>query len=400
MHGAIRLTTENRVGDFPIAIPMADIHTIGAGGGSIAFVDEGGLLQVGPASAGASPGPACYGLGGTRPTVTDANLVLGRLDPAAFLGGNMTLDVQAARHAVTSLDSALGLDILETAQGIIDIANEHMAQALRAISVERGFDPRQHTLICFGGAGGLHLCELADTLEIGQAIVPIHGGVLSALGMLATKPGRESSRTWRTLLNEPLSNTNGDTGAPEIETAYRELETIAEQELQAEGVFEIIHERTMDLRYQGQTFTLNLPYQPIAQAIAGFHRAHEHRYGHRLARDVELVNLRIHTEATQPGIQLPRWQGNTDPQNQGSVSDAAANTIDVEPGNGSHDLSDINRIDRLSISVGKLITGPVSITETNATTYVAAGWVAESDEYGNLILSRSIPANGAVKRIT
>ncbi|MGI9322435.1 MAG: hydantoinase/oxoprolinase family protein, partial [Pseudomonadales bacterium] len=201
LQDGIRLSSENHIAGLPIAIPMADIHTIGAGGGSIAYVDEGGLLQVGPHSAGADPGPACYGLGGKDATVTDANLLLGRLNPDAFLRGEMALDMDAANAAVNRVAQQLGLTIQETAQGIVDIASELMAQALRVISIERGHDPRDYTLVCFGGAGGMHLCQLAETLEITEAIVPVHAGVLSALGMLATKPGREMTRTHRMLLD-------------------------------------------------------------------------------------------------------------------------------------------------------------------------------------------------------
>jgi N-methylhydantoinase A len=193
--GQVSLTSEGSIGSYPVAVPMVDMHTIGTGGGSIARLDEGGMLAVGPESAGADPGPACYGRGGRLPTVTDANLVLGRLRPAAFLGGGMQLDAVAARLAVGRLARQMQLSLQQAAQGIIELANEHMAQALRVISVQRGIDPAVYTLTAFGGAGGLHVCALADALGMKHALVPIHAGVLSALGMLAAPRGRQLSHT-------------------------------------------------------------------------------------------------------------------------------------------------------------------------------------------------------------
>ena len=193
--GEIRLTNDGKIGDYPVAVPMVDMHTIGAGGGSIAYIDQGGLLQVGPESAGAFPGPACYGRGGKQPTVTDANTVLGRLRPEAFLGKQMTLDLTAAQNVIQPLADALSLTLEETAQGILSIANEHMTRALRTISVKRGEDPRNFRLACFGGAGGLHVCDLAEAMNINSALVPRLGGVLSAYGMLVAPHERQLSKT-------------------------------------------------------------------------------------------------------------------------------------------------------------------------------------------------------------
>ncbi len=194
--GEVVLTSEGRLGPYPVAVPMVDIHSIGAGGGSIAYADAGGLLRVGPASAGADPGPACYGRGGGEPTVTDANLVLGRLPADSKLAGSVTLDVAAARAAVGRLAARLGMPVIEdVALGIVAIANEHMANALRVISLHRGLDPRRFPLFCFGGAGGLHVCDLARALGIRETLVPRDAGVLSALGMLAAPSGRQLSRT-------------------------------------------------------------------------------------------------------------------------------------------------------------------------------------------------------------
>lgn len=354
LEGKIRLTGENHIAGLPIAIPMADIHTIGAGGGSIAFVDEGGLLKVGPKSAGADPGPACYGRGGNLPTVTDANLILNRLDPTAFLGGRMTLDRDASIAAMEPLCQALSLSATELAAGIVEIANEHMAQALRAISVEKGFDPREYTLVCFGGAGGLHLCDLAERLEMRDAIVPIHSGILSALGLLATRPGREVTRTHRVPLLE----------ADNIEDRFAEMEAGARVELAEEGVTEVSVRRSLDLRYQGQTFTLNVPYNSATSAADAFNDAHKSRYGHNLERDIELVNLKVHLEAAAMNISLPGWA--------------------ASPGGNT----DGPFVAKGHLGVGESIKGPLSITEQHSTTYVAEGWQASLDRFGDLLLSK------------
>ena len=238
--GELQLTSEGHIGHWPVSVPMVDMHTIGAGGGSIARVDAGGLLQVGPESAGAAPGPACYGKGGVEPTVTDANLVLGRLRPDAFLGGEMSLDMVAAEQAVGSVAEHLGVGLYEAAEGIIRIANEHMARALRVISVQRGIDPRQMTLACFGGAGGLHVCALAESLGMSQAMVPIHGGVLSALGMLTAPRGRQLSRTHQGLLHE--------ISVAEIELELGVLHKEGEASLLQEGVAAELFRDPFDVR--------------------------------------------------------------------------------------------------------------------------------------------------------
>ena len=257
--GAPRLTTEGRIAGWPVAVPMVDMHTIGAGGGSIARLDAGGALLVGPESAGADPGPACYGNGGREATVTDANLVLGRLLPDAFLGGRMRLDADAARQALHRLGTAMGLPAEHAAEqaaiGIIDLANEHMARALRVISVQRGIDPRSAHLCSFGGAGGLHVCALADALGMTRAIVPERAGVLSALGMLVAPPGRLLTRTWL----GPLAARDD----AEVAVALDALAQQGVEALAAEGIDPALtaREDSVDLRYRGQSYTLNLPWQ-------------------------------------------------------------------------------------------------------------------------------------------
>ena len=360
--GAIRLTTEGRIGRYPVALPMVDMHTIGAGGGSIARVDAGGLLQVGPQSAGADPGPACYGRGGREPTVTDANLVLGRLRPDAFLGGRMRLDPAAARAAVGRLAWALGLELEAAAAGILRLANEHMVRALREISVSRGMDPAGAVLVSFGGAGGLHLCALAEALRIRRALVPVHAGVLSALGMIASRPGRVLSRT----LARPLVPALGG----RIEQGLAQLAQRGRAELVTEGVapdaMEIEH--SLDLRYQGQSHTLELPWQGVTDTGAAFHRLHQARYGHRLDLPVEVVNLRVAVRGAPPPLQL-------EPLPTGTAL-------------GRPDTSGpIPAWPRAALVPGQRLSGPLLVTETVATTYLAPGWALEVDGYGNLLLT-------------
>jgi N-methylhydantoinase A len=366
INGEPQLTSEGRIGPYPVAVPMVDMHTIGAGGGSYAYLDAGGLLQVGPESAGADPGPACYGRGGTRPTVTDANLVLGRLRADAFLGGQMKLDLDAARTAMTTIAAQLGLSIEETALGIIRIANEHMAQALRLISVQRGIDPRRFTLMPFGGAGGLHVCALAESLGMSQALVPIHSGVLSAFGMLVSPRSRELSRSVITPLLE--------ISPQRLESSFVELESKGQEALIEEGIAatEINRKRSLDLRYRGQAYHLNLPWQDLSSAVDAFHNAHQKRYGHRLNNTVELVNIRTRLEAIRPELKLP-LRAKTD--------------TDITPIRDQHGIIILQRA---QLNPQQLIAGPALISDEVATTFIAERWCCEMDNYGNLMLARAI----------
>ena len=370
IEGEIRLTSEGHVGPWPVAVPMVDMHTIGAGGGSIATLDSGGLLQVGPESAGAVPGPACYRQGGVLPTVTDANLVLGRLQADAFLGGAMRLDVEAARRAVATIATALAIDVEAAAQGIIEIANEHMAQALRVISVQRGVDPRDHVLVSFGGAGGLHVCALAEALGMRRALVPVHAGVLSALGMLAAPRARQLSHTLTGVLDD-------------FDAAYlrQQLQALADKgaaSLVAEGVAaqDIASEYSLDLRYQGQSFTLTLPWQGLGPTREAFQRAHEQRYGHRLTTAVELVNIRCNLHGRPPDIMLPSLaaaDGRQSPDRSVRLA-GYAQPVPVWA--------------RGALNAGQEMTGPALITETVATTCLPTGWICRVDPVGNLVLER------------
>ncbi len=369
--GDIRLTGEGRVAGYPVAVPMVDMHTIGAGGGSIAWVDEGGLLQVGPRSAGAHPGPACYGRGGEEPTVTDANLLLGRLLPDAFLGGRMTLDVGAAERAFLRLGRRLGMDMEAAASGVLRLAEEHMTGALRVITVQRGIDPRDFVLTSFGGAGGVHVCALAEALGCREALVPLHAGVLSALGMLVAPPGRQRSRT----LARPLHELEAEA----VEALVEELAEQARRELAQEGIPEerITVQPSADLRYQGQSFTLNLPWTGLADLAGAFARAHQARYGHVLPLPVELVNLRVAVRGPAPEVSLstlPPHRPAADKPHRHTRVAGVAGAVPV--------------FRREDLGAGFTVEGPALITETVSTTYLAPGWRLTVLPQGHLHLTR------------
>lgn len=361
LQGRPALTRDGRIGRYPVAVPMVDLHTIGAGGGSIARVDAGGLLQVGPASSGADPGPACYGRGGTDATVTDANLVLGRLPPETRLGGRHALEVEAARAALERLGKAAGIDAQQAAMGVIRIANEHMSRALRVMSAERGVDPDSAVLMCFGGAGGLHVCELAESLGMNRAVVPARAGVLSALGMLVAEPGRQATAS-------VLQTLDGiDPGV--LEDAFSPLESRLRSELEMEG-FEAGMLRTarwVDCRYAGQSATLELVAGAPEELLQAFHQAHLEAFGHRLELPVELVGVRVEARGPAPVTQLPAPTG-------AAVEVDRSGPIPVWPRN----------------ALGLAGTdGPAIVTDADATTFVAPGWSARCDAAGHLLLDRN-----------
>jgi N-methylhydantoinase A len=369
--GEPRLTNAGRIGPYPVGVPMVDMHTIGAGGGSIARLDAGGMLQVGPESAGAAPGPACYGQGGREPTVTDANLLLGRLQADAFLGGAMELDLAAAQRAMAALAAAMGCTAEDAALGIVRVANEHMTRALRVISVQRGVDPRGFTLTSFGGAGGLHVCALAEALGMRHAMVPIQAGVLSALGMLATRSGRQLSRTWLGRLDQRSGG--------EVQERLLALEQGGRRSLEEEGVVpqQIEPEYSLDLRYQGQSYTLNVPWSGIESSARVFGERHQDRYGHRMDLPVELVNLRV---ALRAGV-------------------ARLGLVEIPTGPPGEPVARVSvygmprpvpRLERAQLTRGQAFSGPALITETVATTWVAPGWRCEVDSVGNLLLEREL----------
>ncbi len=364
---AIPLTGQCRLGAWPVSIPSVDIHTIGAGGGSIARVDKAGMLLVGPESAGASPGPACYGQGGSDATVTDANLLLGRIPAGTLLGGYLPLDLNAAEQVLQALATDMGCGLLDAARGVIRIANEHMVRALRVISVERGHNPAEYTLLCFGGAGGLHACDLAELLPTNRVIIPARAGVLSAVGMLVSKPGRELSQA----ILAPLASLDDE----HIGQRFGDLEADATAQLLEEGcpAGDIVFQHQLELRYQGQSATIGIDWSVGSPHDETFHRAHERVSGLRLPHPIELVNLRL--SARGP---------------------AALDSIDVsQESEGSGTIEMVQMPDlgevvpqrhRHSLQTGESLSGPALLTESAATIWVKPGWVASVDKWGNLLL--------------
>ena len=370
--GGIRLTHEGRIGRYPVAVPMVDMHTIGAGGGSIAYQDSAGMLHLGPESAGAKPGPACYGLGGTEPTVTDANAVLGRLQADNFLGGNMALNKESALAAVGELAKKLGLGTEECALGIIDLANEHMSQALRVISEQRGHDPADYQLVGFGGAGGLHICALADSMGIKTAMVPIFGGVFSAFGMLVAPKSRELSRAYL----KPLA----EVSAKDVEQQFSQLCSEALTELANEGVSaeKVDLKKSIDCRYSGQSFTLDVPWTDTDSIEAAFHQRHQCTYGHNFDLAVETVSLRLSATSSAEPVTLSSCDADAKAPAQGSIWSRTENQ--------ELELVSVDIYQRSSLPTDTWLQGPLLICETSATTWVENGWQVKKDTWGNLEL--------------
>lgn len=368
INNEFNLTSKGEVAQLPIAVPMLDIHTIGAGGGSIAWIDEGGLLQVGPDSAGAAPGPACYGQGGKQATVTDAHVVLGRLPATCKLAGNLALHVAAANTAVADLAQGLDLTVKTCAQGIVRVANEQMAQALRVMSVQRGHDPKDFTLVSFGGAGGLHVCDLADALNIRFALAPAYAGVLSAFGLLVAPPGKEVSQSHIKLLC--------DCQDEELENIFLQLEKNITHNLTTEARQEFRLKREIDLRYQGQSATLKLAWSSSAQTAQAFHAKHKQRFSYALDMPVELVNLRLTASGTGADIKLPHVSLQT-----------PAHPIEHVT---LHELEQQAPVyKRTDIGQNQILSGPAIIIETQATLYIAPQWCAIPQDPGGLLLQRT-----------
>jgi N-methylhydantoinase A len=372
---------EGRGGGYPIRAPVIDLVEVGAGGGSEAWIDAGGALRVGPRSAGARPGPACYGRGGTTPTITDANLVLGRLNPAFFLGGEMALDVEAARQAITRHAAApLALDPLAAAAGIVAIANAHMVGALRLVSVQRGYDPRDFALVAFGGAGPLHANALALELGVPAVLVPPNPGVASAVGMLMTDLRHEFVATRRTRI---------DALAPAaLEALFADFLAEGSARLDRDGVPEADRRmlRSVDLRYHGQSFELPIAVPPgeltaadLTRLRTEFDAAHERAYGYAAPQDaVELVNVRL----AAIGI-TPRPRRAPLPTGGRDASAALKGTRDVWFAGGWQKTGVFDRAKLLS---GNVIAGPALVEEHDASTLVHLGWEATVDEHANLLL--------------
>jgi N-methylhydantoinase A len=376
--GEASITTEGRVGAWPLPLPMIDIHTIGAGGGSIARVTDDGTLVVGPESAGAVPGPACYGAGGEEPTLTDAHLVLGRIPPH-LLGGEMALDVERARRAIEErVARPLGLTLEAAACGIVDIVNNNMVGAIRLVSVERGHDPRELALVPFGGAGPLHGAELAKLLGMRTVVVPRHPGVLSTFGLLGTEVRNDYART---SLQKPP-----DYDRAAIAAVYADLERQAQQWLADEGVPQARRRltRLADLRYRHQGFEITVPWPArdlaVDPLLARFHAAHERLYTYALPdAPVEIVTLRLAAAGQVRRFALPERGG-------ARVRRRRTSRRVYFAGQG---WADSPCVDRDALGTGSIVRGPAIVEQPDSTTVVLPGQRARADHYGNLVITGS-----------
>lgn len=360
--GEPKPSSQAEIAGFPIGVPMLDIHTVGAGGGSIARFDAAGALRVGPESAGAEPGPICYGRG-VLPTVTDANLILGRLQPNRFLGGEFVLDLERTRRITREWlrKSGSNLSLKQFATGVVRVVNATMEKAIRVVSIERGYDPREFTLVAFGGAGGLHACELAESLGIPRVIVPAMPGALSAYGILVSDVLKDYSRTvlWRTTGKLPMTK---------LEPEFGILEKVAKKSFADEGWTGAIRlRRSVDVRYRGQGYELNIPHS--RSLIEAFRREHERRYGYGYAdRELELVTLRVRASLRSPAVGMNLVKRTAAGKREFGMVDGKKSSIYSRE------------------SLGRTQTGPAVVTEYSATTFVPAGMRFGVDRVGNLVV--------------
>lgn len=380
--GEYGYTTEYQVEwGIPVAAPFIDITTIGAGGGSLAWVDKGGFLKVGPQSAGADPGPACYDAGGAEATVTDANLVLGRLNPDYFLAGTMALNRERASEAVAGTGQRVSLETDDAALAIVQLANENMANALRLLTVERGIDPREFDLVAFGGAGPLHAVALAEAVGIGRVIVPPHAGLTSALGTLLA-----DLRVDRSWTHAYRSN---DLDVARINARFDELTDAALRDLRAEGFAGTpTIARSISMRYLGQNYEQDVPVPPgpigeesIAAVMQRFHQQHEAFYGYSIAGEImELIHFNVSVIGATPDVTLPRWPARTDggggasPRSQREVHFAESGRVDCP----------IYR--RTDLPAGAGLTGPAIIEDADSTTLLPSGRQLSVTEHGLLVI--------------
>jgi N-methylhydantoinase A len=354
---------------------MLDIHTVGAGGGSLARFDAGGALRVGPESAGADPGPICYGRG-KQPTVTDANLLLGRIRPHRFLGGEFTLDLERTRSITAQWlkKQGSGLSLEKFAAGVVRVVNANMERALRVVSIERGYDPREFALVAFGGAGGLHACELAEALAIPTVVLPTQPGALSAFGILVSDVVKDFSRTllWRFADNAPRAK---------LDAEFQKLKQAAQKEFREEGwPGAPRYECSVDLRYRGQGYELNVP--ATGNLAARFHREHERRYGyHHPGREIELVTLRL-----RANLRAPREKMKADIRTA-RKSSRAPSPAERTPVffNSKTFLTPV--YERADLVPGQSLKGPAVIAEYSATTVIPPRKKFWVDGSANLLIA-------------
>ena len=381
--GEVRRTQESELERLPVKVPMVDIHTLGAGGGSIAWIDPGGALRVGPKSAGADPGPACYGNGGTEATVTDANLVLGRLGATSLLGGTMTLDRELARDVIAErIARPLGLTVEGAAEGIVQVVNASMVKGIRVVSVSKGYDPREFSLVAFGGAGPLHASELADEMDIPTVLVPVAPGVTSALGLLMADLRHDFTQTVLKPGNE-LSPT-------EITSWYEQMETQAMEQMAREAVApeDVSLVRAADARYVGQGYELEvlaqsgkLEQRDVEEIVERFHDAHVRSYGYA-SRDnaVEVVNLRVTALASMPRPDLA-----SDSRNGGG--DPSRARIGERSVYFRNEPKTTSIYDRSGLRPGDVIEGPAIVEQLDSTTVVWEHQTATVDNHLNLLVT-------------
>lgn len=369
--GKLPLTTESTIAGYPVKVPMIDIHTVGAGGGSIARLDRGGSLQVGPESAGADPGPICYGKG-QQLTVTDANLYLGRLIPDHFLGGGMQLETENVKQKMEAFAAELHLDPVETAEGILAVANTTMERAIKTISVERGYDPREFCLFSFGGAGGMHAVELARLLQIPKVMIPTSPGILSAYGMLQADVIKDYSQT--VMLAEAETDYQGlcELLEPLAEQARRDLveEGVAAERIELQPM--------LDMRYVGQSFELLVDLNE--DFIAGFHCRHQQAYGYSNEQNrVEIVNLRLRAFGRpehRQAVTLP----------QGGSTPPAESRLGCNPVIFSGISYESLVFERSKLQYGNCITGPAILVEYSSTIVLPPDWSLQVDPHGHLLM--------------
>lgn len=392
LDGGVPRTSEGSVEGWPVRVPMIDIHTVGAGGGSVAWLDAGGALRVGPLSAGSDPGPACYGGGGQAFTVTDANLLLGRLHPDHFLGGRMRLDVEGARTAGQALADRTDMTLDELAEGVVRVADARMEQALRVISVERGQDPREFTLLPFGGAGPLHALALAEALRVPRVLIPRHPGVLSALGLALADFTVDYSRTVMLAVAghdsepqrtpRPVRFSKPDRSDVLCWEALGPLEAAARAKLAEEGFTgeAVMLERSLDVRYRGQSFELTAPLTGgLRGALAAFHAAHETRYGYaRPGAAVEIVNVRLTARGIRPKPAFAPEPAAVSPDPSGAV--VGWGPIHVRGARANAPI-----YDRRLLRSGHVLPGPALVVQEDATTLLLSGWSATVDPWLNLL---------------
>jgi N-methylhydantoinase A len=370
--GSLRTTNESIVADLPVAVPMLEIHTVGAGGGSIARFDRGGSLRVGPESAHADPGPICYGRG-ERPTVTDANLILGRLGAGGLLGGEFQLDKErAARFMSRAIRGVHGMrSVEEFAQGVLDVVEATMEQAIRVISIERGRDPSDYTMVAFGGAGGLHACNLAASLSMPRVMIPKFPGALSALGILCAEAVKDFSRT---LL---LAVRRQPAAASKLRGAFAALEREGARAMHGEGfaLRDLRVERFLDMRYVGQAYELSVP--ASGDFVRAFHREHEQRYGYAdRARPVEIVNIRTRFIGATGKM---KW-----PKERIGKSECREAIVEMRQLWFRGQRYEAAVYSRRELRPGNLFRGPAIVSEYSATTLVPLGWSVRVDAFENL----------------